>query len=216
MSAQTSFPYIEKELSWLSFNERVLQEAADPKVPVIERVRFLGIYSNNQDEFFRVRVADVRRQILIDESKGRGQRARNLLAAINDKVLELQVKFDEIYKQLLLDLARRKHPSGPNSLDALCSRYGIDNSKRIKHGALLDAEILAEVYLELIGGRQTALGLITDEEETSSAGSSFEPGELGTFNARQRPSPLQRLLQESELEAHKAFIEISSVTTRPS
>ena len=106
-----------------------------------------------------------------------------------------------------LDLARRKHPSGPNSLDALCSRYGIDNSKRIKHGALLDAEILAEVYLELIGGRQTALGLITDEEETSSAGSSFEPGELGTFNARQRPSPLQRLLQDSELEAHKAFIE---------
>jgi DNA polymerase-3 subunit epsilon len=106
-----------------------------------------------------------------------------------------------------LDLARRKHPSGPNSLDALCSRYGIDNSKRIKHGALLDAEILAEVYLELIGGRQTALGLMTDEEETSSAGSSFEPGELGTFNARQRPSPLQRLLQESELEAHKAFIE---------
>ncbi|TKB49442.1 polyphosphate kinase 1 [Ferrimonas sediminicola] len=107
MSAQTSFPYIEKELSWLSFNERVLQEAADPQVPVIERVRFLGIYSNNQDEFFRVRVADVRRQILIDESKGRGQRARNLLAAINDKVLQLQVKFDEIYKQLLLDLARR-------------------------------------------------------------------------------------------------------------
>ncbi|MEE4013201.1 DNA polymerase III subunit epsilon [Roseibium sp. FZY0029] len=106
-----------------------------------------------------------------------------------------------------LDLARRKHPSGPNSLDALCSRYGIDNSKRIKHGALLDAEILAEVYLELIGGRQTALGLITDEEESSSASASFEPGELGTFNARKRPTPLQRLLQESELEAHKAFIE---------
>ncbi|TYC72391.1 DNA polymerase III subunit epsilon [Stappia sp. BW2] len=106
-----------------------------------------------------------------------------------------------------LDLARRKHPSGPNSLDALCSRYGIDNSKRIKHGALLDAEILAEVYLELIGGRQTALGLITEEEETSSGSATFEPGELGTFHARQRPTPLQRLLQDSELEAHKAFIE---------
>lgn len=107
MSAQTHFPYLEKELSWLSFNERVLQEAGDPKVPVIERVRFLGIYSNNQDEFFRVRVADVRRRILIDESKGGGERARALLAAINEKVLQLQTKFDEIYLQLIHDLARR-------------------------------------------------------------------------------------------------------------
>jgi len=55
--------YFPKELSWLSFNERVLQEAADAEVPIIERVRFLGIYSNNMDEFFRVRVADVHRQI---------------------------------------------------------------------------------------------------------------------------------------------------------
>ena len=56
-------------------------------------------------------------------------------------------------------LARRKHPAGPNRLDDLCARYGIDNSHRTKHGALLDAEILAEVYLELIGGRQAQLGL---------------------------------------------------------
>lgn len=60
-----------------------------------------------------------------------------------------------------LQMARRSHPMGPNSLDALCRRYGIDNSKRTKHGALLDAELLAEVYLELIGGRQTALILQT-------------------------------------------------------
>lgn len=58
-----------------------------------------------------------------------------------------------------LQMARRSHPMGPNSLDALCRRYGIDNSKRTKHGALLDAELLADVYLELIGGRQTALVL---------------------------------------------------------
>ena len=58
-----------------------------------------------------------------------------------------------------LMLARRKHPGSPASLDALCSRYGIDNSRRTKHGALLDAEILAEVYMELIGGRQADLGL---------------------------------------------------------
>jgi DNA polymerase III subunit epsilon len=58
-----------------------------------------------------------------------------------------------------LQMARRRHPMGPNSLDALCKRYGIDNTKRTKHGALMDAELLAEVYLELIGGRQTAMSL---------------------------------------------------------
>src|SRR5690606_27660004 len=58
-----------------------------------------------------------------------------------------------------LAIARRKHPMGPNSLDALCRRYGIDNSHRTKHGALLDAELLAEVYIELIGGKQAALVL---------------------------------------------------------
>ncbi|WP_280177484.1 exonuclease domain-containing protein, partial [Microvirga pakistanensis] len=58
-----------------------------------------------------------------------------------------------------LIMARRKHPGAANNLDALCSRYGIDNSKRTKHGALLDAEILAEVYIELIGGRQVGFDL---------------------------------------------------------
>ena len=58
-----------------------------------------------------------------------------------------------------LQLARNRHPMGPNSLDALCKRYGIDNSRRDKHGALLDAELLAECYIELIGGRQAALML---------------------------------------------------------
>ncbi len=57
-----------------------------------------------------------------------------------------------------LQLARRKHPAGPNSLDALCKRYGIDNSKRIKHGALMDSLLLAEVYIELLGERQAMLG----------------------------------------------------------
>lgn len=58
-----------------------------------------------------------------------------------------------------LQMARRRHPMGPNSLDALCKRYGVDHTKRTKHGALMDAELLAEVYLELIGGRQTAMSL---------------------------------------------------------
>jgi len=107
-----------------------------------------------------------------------------------------------------LDLARRKHPTGPNSLDALCSRYGIDNSKRVKHGALLDAEILAEVYLELIGGRQTALGLIMDTEDVGDTGDGgvFEPGVLPKFNAKPRPVPLGSLISEAEAKAHAEFI----------
>lgn len=62
--------YIDKEISWLAFNERVLQEAADKRNPLIERVRFLGIYSNNLDEFYKVRFADVKRRILINEERG--------------------------------------------------------------------------------------------------------------------------------------------------
>ena len=61
----TEFPLYPRELSWLAFNGRVLQEAADERNPPIERLRFLGIYSNNMDEFFRVRVADVKRRILL-------------------------------------------------------------------------------------------------------------------------------------------------------
>jgi DNA polymerase-3 subunit epsilon len=59
-----------------------------------------------------------------------------------------------------LALARRRHPMGPNNLDALCRRYGIDNSHRSKHGALLDAELLTDVYIEMLGGRQAASGFV--------------------------------------------------------
>ncbi|MFI3245799.1 MAG: polyphosphate kinase 1 [Ferrimonas sp.] len=100
-------PMIEKELSWLSFNARVLQEAADEENPLIERVRFLGIFSNNQDEFFRVRVAGLRRRIMIEESHGGGGKSRTLLAQINQQVLASQQQFDAIYQRLIVDLARR-------------------------------------------------------------------------------------------------------------
>lgn len=100
-------PYIEKELSWLSFNERVLQEAADHSVPIIERVRFLGIFSNNQDEFFRVRVADVRRRLLIDRAGGDATGSKRLLNMIQEKVLKLQEQFDIIYTDVLKGLAKR-------------------------------------------------------------------------------------------------------------
>lgn len=103
---EKEIPHIEKELSWLAFNERVLQEAADTSVPIIERVRFLGIFSNNLDEFFRVRVADVKRRLLIDAQSGGDGGARHLLSKIQAKVLRLQDQFDSIYLDVIKALAR--------------------------------------------------------------------------------------------------------------
>jgi DNA polymerase-3 subunit epsilon len=100
-----------------------------------------------------------------------------------------------------LHLARQKHPGASNSLDALCRRYGIDNSKRTKHGALLDSELLAEVYLELIGGRQTALNLVT------SAGRPAARSEIATSRVGQRPLPLPGRLTLQEKEAHALFVQ---------
>ncbi|MCI0598348.1 MAG: DNA polymerase III subunit epsilon [Beijerinckiaceae bacterium] len=95
-----------------------------------------------------------------------------------------------------LALARRKYPGGANSLDALCARFGVDSSRRTKHGALLDAEILAEVYAELTGGRQAALtfGL--------SANSTIEECKLLT----QRPHPLPLRLSGDDLACHRVFV----------
>lgn len=97
-------------------------------------------------------------------------------------------------------MARRSHPMGPNSLDALCKRYGIDNSKRTKHGALLDAELLADVYLELIGGRQTALIL---QAETKVRKTEIE---VVRFTSRERPAALPARLTEQEQAEHQARI----------
>lgn len=110
------------------------------------------------------------------------------------------------YKQLsnnVIDtvmLAREKHPGARVSLDALCKHYGIDNSRRTLHGALLDSEILAEVYLELIGGKQVSLALVA-ESETKTAG----PVVARTVVA-QRPSPLPSRITPDEAAAHAAFI----------
>ncbi len=100
--------YIEKELSWLSFNERVLQEAADPSVPLIERVRFLGIFSNNLDEFYKVRFSDVKRRILINQDRGKNNNSKHLLTKMQTKALKLNQRFDELYSELILEMARRR------------------------------------------------------------------------------------------------------------
>jgi DNA polymerase-3 subunit epsilon len=98
-----------------------------------------------------------------------------------------------------LALARRKHPAGPNSLDALCKRYSIDNSARTKHGALLDAELLADVYLQLIGGQQPNFDL-TARRAGGLAGSAASNIILT------RPQPLPANIADAEREAHIAFV----------
>lgn len=101
-----------------------------------------------------------------------------------------------------LALARRRHPMGPNSLDALCRRYGIDNSHRSKHGALLDAELLTDVYIEMLGGRQAALGLSSGEAVSDEPSMDDDIVEIG-----ERPRPLPVRLGAADLEAHARLIE---------
>lgn len=98
--------FVARELSWLSFNARVLQEAADETVPEIQRLRYLGIFSSNLDEFFRVRVAEVRRLISVSGG-GTRQRAKELLAAIQGEVVALQHDFERVYDAVMKALQAR-------------------------------------------------------------------------------------------------------------
>lgn len=100
-----------------------------------------------------------------------------------------------------LKIARRRFPGSPASLDALCRRFGIDNSMREKHGALLDSEILAEVYLELTGGKQPDFALSQVETRNSSSGSNE------AWRPQPRPTPLPSRISEKEKAAHAAFVE---------
>lgn len=117
------------------------------------------------------------------------------LSWIKRPLLPMDRAFDTVL------LARRKFPGSPASLDALCRRFGIDNSAREKHGALLDAELLAEVYLELIGGRQPGLVLSSDAAAP-------RPGAVAeaAWRPRPRPEPLPPRITEAESAAHAAFV----------
>ena len=101
-----------------------------------------------------------------------------------------------------LAIARQKFPGSPASLDALCRRFGVDNSAREKHGALLDSEILADVYLELIGGRQPDFGLANQPAKSTSDATL----QADNWRPRPRPEPLPSRLTEAEATAHAAFV----------
>ena len=101
-----------------------------------------------------------------------------------------------------LSLARRRHPMGPNSLDALCKRYGIDNSHRTRHGALLDSELLADVYIEMLGGRQAALGLVAETKSSVTVSDM----EIATVSIGARPRPLQPRITPEEEAAHARLV----------
>lgn len=101
-----------------------------------------------------------------------------------------------------LAIARKKFPGSPASLDALCRRFSIDNSTRTLHGALLDSEILAEVYLELIGGRQPDFALNAVQGQTAETGTAET-----RWRPKMRPDPLPSRVTEAEAKAHADFIE---------
>src|SRR2546421_1271697 len=114
-----------------------------------------------------------------------------------ERIKRLPIARERLVDTLLL--ARRKHPGVSNRLDDLCSRYAIDNSRRTKHGALLDAELLAEVYIDLIGARQSQLILATESREIRIGGS-------GEMPRRQRETVLVPRVTDEDRIAHRAFV----------
>ncbi|MET0723314.1 MAG: DNA polymerase III subunit epsilon [Tardiphaga sp.] len=114
-----------------------------------------------------------------------------------DRIKRPPIPRDRLVDTLML--ARRKHPGVSNRLDDLCSRYQIDNSRRTKHGALLDSELLAEVYIDLIGARQSSLILAEDAPMQRTGGINDAP-------RRQRLVPLMPRLTEADIADHRAFI----------
>ena len=123
-----------------------------------------------------------------------------------ERVNHKPLKFSRVIDTL--DMARSRFPGAQNSLDALCRRFKVDSAKRVKHGALLDSELLADVYLELIGGRQKGLSL----EVAARGGGNSETGGSAPARARGKPRPI--LLTPAETEAHEGFLDTLGDTVK--
>ena len=168
------------------------------------RPRFVALPSGVDTEFFRPATASQRaaaREFLsVGDAPLVIHNASFDISFINaelDRIKRKAIPKDRLVDTLLL--ARRKHPGVSNRLDDLCSRYQIDNSRRTKHGALLDAELLAEVYIDLIGARQSQLILASEASDARAGSHSDAP-------RRQREIPLVARVSEVDREAHRAFV----------
>ncbi len=121
------FQYINREKSWLAFNERVLQEAADVTTPLLERIKFLGIFSSNRDEFYKVRIASIKKLVQLKKIDESGQNPVELLQELQNKVIEQQLKFETIFQNLLADL-EKEHIYLLNE-----TQYNDDQKAFVKH-----------------------------------------------------------------------------------
>lgn len=139
-----NFPFINRELAWLSFNERVLQEAADSTTPLLERLKFLGIYSNNRDEFYRVRVASIRRMLIVRKQAATlmGEQPEKLLEEILKTVVEQQKIFEDIYQKILLELTK-------NNIHII-NEQALDDDQQVFVKTIFDEEIASNLFPILI------------------------------------------------------------------
>jgi len=197
--------------------DRVVEIGAVELINHVPTGRNLHIYLNPErgmpEEAFRVHGLSA--EFLSDKPKF-AEKAQEFLDFVADSILVIHnAPFDMGFLNFELErvgrprltnevidtvmVARQRHPGARVSLDALCKHYGIDNSKRVLHGALLDSEILADVYLELIGGKQVSLALVADTHVERGASYQRAP-------ARQRPVPLSRQISAEEIDAHFKFI----------
>ena len=218
--------YYPKELSWLSFNERVLQEAADKNNPIVERIRFLGIYSNNLDEFYRVRAADVKRYITIalnEDNEEEAARQTQLMEDIQAKVVELSSKFNAIHKDVEKTLARynifivRHTDLTPYQIDWLRSFF---KSKVLRHIAPILINSKTELLSRLNGfSVYLYVAIRRAEKNTRYAAIQIPTGEMSRFivippeNSRKKKHIilLDDIIQLCLEDVFKGFVKFDSV-----
>lgn len=182
--------YINRDLSWLSFNSRVLQEAGDENVPLIERLRFLGIYSGNNDEFFRVRVAGIRRLVKggVTFIPGTQDCPKKVLKKINTTVIENQNVFNRIYAELLSNLEKENiYLLNETQLDEAQSRYVKDYFQKTVHPALVPLMVQQTKFFPVL--REKAVYFAVKLLRTSTGQTEFSLLEIPTSLPRFIPLP---------------------------